>query len=189
MKEVKHNEISDEELVKLYLETQKERFFDLIYNRYSGKVYAKCISLLKDEVNAADALQEVFIKIILKLSKFKGNSKLSTWIYAITYNHCIDLVRRKKRLSTTLEEDIEKYDDVEDEIDDAEILETNISRLRTVLDKMKIVDKSILLMKYQDGMSIKEISGTFDKSESAIKMQIKRAKEKFKRMYSSMFQD
>ena len=188
MIENKHSEISDEEVVALYLDTQKERYFDIIYERYSGKVYAKCISLLKNEVNAADALQEIFIKIILKLANFRGHSKLSTWIYAITYNHCIDLVRKKKRIHVSYEENIEKYDDI-DEVADSEILETNISRLKEVLDELRIEDKSILLMKYQDSMSVKDISENFEKSESAIKMQIKRAKEKFRRVYKSLYND
>ena len=189
MKEIKHSELSDEDVVELYLKTQKEKYFDVLYQRFSGKVFAKCISLLKDEVNAADALQEIFMKIILKLSNFSGKSKLSTWIYAITYNHCIDLVRKNNRRSVQLEGEIEKFDEPIEDVDDSVILETHISRLKEVLDDMKIEDKSILLMKYQDGMSIQEISDNFNKSESAIKMQIKRAKEKFRKKYTTLYTD
>lgn len=189
MKGIKHSELSDEEVVSLYLKYQKETYFDMLYRRYANKVYAKCISLLKDEVNAMDALQEIFMKIILKLSNFSGKSKLSTWIYAITYNHCIDVVRKRKRSETTLEEDIEKYDNIEEEIEDSVILETKIERLEVVLDEIRIEEKSILLMKYQDDMSIKEIADNFNKSESAIKMQIKRAKEKFRKTYLSLYKD
>ena len=185
---IKHSELSDEEIVERYLATQKDEYFDLLYKKYSGKVYAKCISLLKDEVNARDAVQEIFIKLVLTLSKFKGRSKLSTWIYAVSYNYCIDQVRKQKKNKITYEEKIENFD-VEDEVEDSVLLDTNVKRLKIVLGKLNITDKSILLMKYQDSMSIIEISENFNKSESAIKMQIKRAKEKFRRKYSDLYQD
>lgn len=180
--------MSDEEIVQHYLSTQKEVYFDLLYNKYSNKVYAKCISLLKNEVDARDAVQEIFIKIVLTLSRFSGRSKLSTWIYAISYNYCIDQVRKQKKNKLVLDEKIENRD-VIDDVDDAVIKETNVKRLKEVLDELNIMDKSILLMKYQDGMSIQDISESFNKSESAVKMQIKRAKEKYIKKYSEMYSD
>ena len=185
---IKHNELSDEEVVQLYLSTQREEYFDILYNKYSAKVYAKCISLLKSEVDAMDAVQEIFIKILLTLSRFSGRSKLSTWIYAISYNYCIDQVRKRQKSRVSLDEKIESRDIVDD-IDDAVIKETNLQRLKVVLEEMNIMDKSILLMKYQDSMSIQDISEAFDKSESAIKMQIKRAKEKYLKIYNSKYTD
>ncbi len=180
--------MSDEEIVQQYLSTQKEVYFDLLYNKYSNKVYAKCISLLKNEVDASDAVQEIFIKIVLTLARFSGRSKLSTWIYAISYNYCIDQVRKKKKNRLVYDEKIEDRD-VIDDVDDSVIKETNVKRLKEVLDELNIMDKSILLMKYQDNMSIQDISESFNKSESAVKMQIKRAKEKYIKIYSEKYSD
>ena len=77
--------------------------------------------------------------------------------------------------------------DVEDDIEDAFLLEMNVKRLKIILEEIPTSDKSILLMKYQDEMSIKEIGQILDKSESAIKMKIKRAKQKFKKTYNEKF--
>lgn len=74
----------------MYLKYQSEQCFSLLYNRYVKKVYAKCISILKEESLARDATQEIFLKIFLNLIRFEEKARFSTWVYAITYNYCID---------------------------------------------------------------------------------------------------
>ncbi len=182
--------ISDEEAVDLYLKTQDQKCFDLLYSRYSSKIFGKCISILKDEEKAEDATQEIFVKILLNLSKFSGKSKFSTWIYSITYNYCIDSIRKRKKDKSVLVEDLaNQHDTADDGLEDQFLLELNVKRLKIILDKIPVTDKSILLMKYQDELSIKEISEVLVKSESAIKMKIKRAKQKFKKVYKENYKD
>lgn len=182
-------DLTDEEVVSRYIATQKMTYFNIIYRKYSGKIFGKCISLLKNEEMANDAVQDIFMKIILNMSKFNEKSKFSTWIYSITYNYCIDVIRSKKKLQMFVGDgDIEKYDKPED-IDDAFLLEKSVSRLKIILNKIPVADKAILLMKYQDELSIKEISRMIDKSESAVKMKLKRAKQKFKNVYSDNYKD
>ncbi len=180
---------NDEDIVRLYLDTQKDLYFSILYKKYSPKVYAKCITMLKSEMEAQDALQDIFLKLLSKLSKFGEKSKFSTWLFAITYNHCIDVVRKKKRLPLTQDDDDYDLPDPTEEVSDAYILEVKLNELKTVLDVLRVEDKSILLMKYQDGMKIEEIAEAMDKSQSAVKMKIKRAKEKFKLKYQELFSD
>lgn len=180
--------ISDEDVVKEYLKTQNVAYFDILYKRYSGKIFGKCISLLKDEEDAEDSVQEIFMKILLNLAKFSGRSRFSTWIYSITYNYCIDRIRRRKKDPSYLVEDMSNHD-VPEDVNDAFLLEMEIGRLKNVLEEIPVKDKSVLLMKYQDEMSIKEIGETLDKSESAIKMKIKRAKQKFKKVYKEIYKE
>ena len=181
--------MSDEDVIKEYLATQNSAYFDILYKRYSGKIYGKCISLLKDEAKAADATQEVFMKILINLSKFSGKSKFSTWIYSITYNFCIDMIRRTKKDPSLLVEDMESKYDQEEDVEDVYLLEMKVKRLKIILEEIPIMDKSILLMKYQDEMSIKEISEITKKSESAVKMKIKRAKQKFRKTYKEIYKE
>lgn len=178
--------MSDEEIVQEYLVTQRSHLFDVLYKRYSGKVFGKCISLLKNEEAAEDAVQEIFMKILFNLSKFSGRSKFSTWLYSITYNFCIDTIRKQKKNLSTAVDDIENYD-VVDDVEDSFLMEMNIERLKVILGEIPTDDKSILLMKYQDELSIKEIGDILDKSESAIKMKIKRAKQKFKKVHNDFY--
>ncbi len=181
--------VTDEELVDLYLETQNVAYFNLIYKRFSGKVFGKCLSLLKSESDAEDATQDVMMKILLNLSKFSGRSRFSTWIYSITYNYCIDFIRKKKKDPSIYVDDFIENLDVQEEVDDRFLMEMNVKRLKVILEVIPIADKSILMMKYQDEMSIREIGGILEKSESAIKMKIKRAKQKFKKTFKEKYKD
>jgi RNA polymerase sigma-70 factor (ECF subfamily) len=179
--------MEDLTVIHSYLETQASQCFTILYERYAGKIYSKCISMLRDEALAQDATQEVFTKIFLNLAKFGGKSKFSTWIYSITYNYCIDYIRRTKKKKDLFSDEIEKVPDVVDEIPDKELLEMEVMQLKKVLEVLPPDDTAILMMKYQDGMSIKEIGEVIGKTESAIKMRIKRAKEKARLIKAELF--
>jgi RNA polymerase sigma-70 factor (ECF subfamily) len=183
-----HAKMGDLEVIHVYLDAQTSRCFNLLYQRYSAKIYAKCLTLLSDTAKAEDATQEIFTKIFMNLSRFNEKSKFSTWIYSITYNFCIDYIRKNKKEKAIFSGEIERAPDLaEDNIPDKELLELNLKELKAVLDSMKAGDRAILLMKYQDGVSIRDIAAFFDKSESAIKMQIKRAKERARKIRATDF--
>ncbi len=182
-----------------YLGTQNHAQFSLLYDRYCTRVYSKCLSLLKNESLAEDALQDIFMKIFLNLANFNFQSQFSTWVYSVTYNYCIDFLRRQRKerdIFADTEFDADATDgnptqaglkrDITDDIDDAVMREMNMVHLATVLERIAADDKMILLMKYQDELSIKEICDIIDKSESAVKMQLKRAKHRAKQIYESI---
>ncbi len=185
----KRNSLSDEEVIAEYLKSQNPYYFDILYNRYSAKIFGKCLTLLRDEFKAQDATQDIMMKILLNLNKFSGNSKFSTWVYSITYNFCIDSIRKAKKDKSILMDDVSMLSDVEDEVSDKFLLEIKLERLKKILEMINVEDKSILLMKYLDGLSIKDIASIKDKSESAIKMKIKRAKEKFMKVYRKQYKN
>ena len=140
--------MKDSEVIHSYLETQASRCFGLLYERYASKILSKCISLLKDEMMAEDATQEIFTKIFLNLSRFGEKSKFSTWVYSITYNYCIDFLRRKKKQKHIFSDEMEKAPDLADEeISDKVLFEMELGQLKVVLDNIPPGDQAILLMK------------------------------------------
>lgn len=178
----------DLEVINKYLETQASRCFRVLYSRYASKIYGKCLSILKDEALAEDATQEIFMKIFTNLSRFEEKAKFSTWIYSITYNYCIDYLRRKQKKDNLFTDDeVENASDVADDVSDQMMVEMEIKQLKSVLEGLPADDRTILLMKYQDEMSIKEMAEILGKSESAVKMKIKRAKEKAQRLRDELF--
>lgn len=189
MQQVNLSKLSDRELVELYLDDQKQLYFSMLYSRYADKVYGKCLSMLKDSMLAEDAAQEIFTKIFLKLATFNDKAKFSTWLYSITYNFCIDLIRKQKREYNVLSADDENAAEIADniaDVSDSEFLEMNLTKLGRALDQIPVEDKAVLLMKYQQGIPIKELTQITNKSESAIKMQLKRAKQKVKKYYDTI---
>lgn len=174
---------TDNALVEEYLLTQHMAYFDELYKRYSNKVYFKCYSLLGDYSQAEDATQEIFLKVVLSLAGFNKKSKFSTWLYSITYNFCIDELRRlKKNKMVFVEESDMQGEPTEDEEDNL-TNEANLVALQATLDVIDEADRAILIMKYQDKMMVKDIADILSLSESAVKMRLKRAKEKFKKIF------
>ena len=171
---------TDEQLVALFIETQKNLYFEQLYDRYSDKVYRKCLSFVKDDAKAEDFTHDVFLKLALNLSSYKETAKFSTWLYSITYNYCIDQTRISKKYS---EVKLDENFDVPDDDDDSEMAELEAQKLNKAMKQIMPEEKSILMMKYQDDLSIKEISDSLDISESAVKMRLLRAKEKLRKVY------
>jgi RNA polymerase sigma-70 factor (ECF subfamily) len=183
-----NKELTDVQVVRLYLETQRPDYFSILYRRYAPKVFGKCISILRDGDEARDAVQDIFVKIMLNLGNFGEKSQISTWIYSITYNYCIDQIRKRKKEKTLFSEDIERAPDVpEDDVPDEFLMEMDVKHLKVVMENLPTGDRMVLLMKYHDDMSIKEIADITNKTESAIKMQIKRAKHKAQLLFAKMF--
>jgi len=181
--------ISDDELVRKYQKTSNSKYFDILYQRHNSKVYGKCLSMLNNEAMSKDALQDIFLKVLLNISNFNFKSKFTTWVYSITYNHCIDIIRKEGKLKFEKEEFALHTNDIDenDTYAEEELLKIKVHKLELVLDSIPVKDKAMLLMKYQGGMSIKDMCIILNKSESAVKMRLKRAKEKSLRKYRELF--
>lgn len=72
--------------------------FRRIVRHYDDRLRALAFRLLEDRDAMDDALQEAYVKAFRSLNSFKGNSSLGTWLYRITYNSCIDELRRRERV-------------------------------------------------------------------------------------------
>ncbi|RFS15714.1 RNA polymerase sigma factor [Emticicia sp. C21] len=173
--------VADEELVRMYIETQRNVYFEELYDRYVDKVYRKCLSFVKNEAQAEDFTHDIFLRLVLKLGSFKEHAKFSTWLYSITYNYCMDQVRQTKRQAEVA---LDENFDLADDGYDLELVEMQSQGLKKALQKIDPDERAILLMKYQDDFSIKEIAETFKISESAVKMRLMRTKEKLKKIYT-----
>lgn len=184
----KVTDLTDSEVIARFRLVQDQAYFSVLYRRYAPKVFAKCYSMLSDDGLARDATQDIFIKILTNLSKFNEQSSFSTWLYSITYNYCIDVIRKKKKLQVLYTEDVSKIrNEADDDISESILLEMKQERLVKVMELLPPGDKAILLMKYIDDLSIKDIADALEKTESAIKMQIMRAKLKAQSIHDEQF--
>jgi RNA polymerase sigma-70 factor, ECF subfamily len=187
-KEDLHVHLSDEELVKQIVADNDPMLFGKLYDRYAKMVYNKCYGFAKSEDEAEDLTQDVFLQLFIKLRTFKGKSKFSTWLYSFTYNFCANYVNRNKQLkirdkSVQVENSEHK---LTEEVPDESLYEMKADKLKKALEHISPEEKSILLLKYQDGASIKELVGLMDIGESAVKMRLKRAKERLLEIYNTL---
>jgi RNA polymerase sigma factor (sigma-70 family) len=186
MRTKSYNESRDEEIVKEITRNDKTFLFEILYNRYYSKILDKSYSLVKNGELAADLTRDILSKVYEKLKSYKGNSSFSSWIYSITYNHCIDFLREKKKLhypDWNMQNDLPE---IIDEVEDDNTL-LNYDRLLKLLDLIHTEEKALLVMKYQDELSLKEISEALRISESAAKMRIKRAKARLLYLYKNLY--
>ncbi|MEM5566892.1 RNA polymerase sigma factor [Psychroserpens sp. AS72] len=180
--------LSDEDLVSAIVKTNDTMLFEVLYDRFATLVYNKCYGFAKDGDEAKDLTQDIFLKLFVKLASFKGNSKFSTWLYAFTYNHCVNYVTRNT--AKKFEKQSVDYADIEnisEDVDDSsDFTDMRVDKLKNALELVSPDEKMILLLKYHDNLTIKEIESVLGVGESAVKMRIKRAKDKLLTVYNNL---
>lgn len=137
--------------------------------------------MLSNATQAEDAAQEVFIKAYQALAKFRGNAAFSTWLYRISANHCMDLLRKSGRRKTEswdalLERDGEKIEAFFSVPPEAHGLEQK-EILAQFLSFLSEKARTIFLLREMQGMSYQEIAETLECSVDAVKGQLKRARQ------------
>lgn len=171
--------LTDEELVRLIVSTKDAVYYGMLYDRYANHVYNRCLRFIPQKEEAQDLTHDLFIKMYYKLSSFEHRSSFSTWLYTFTYNFCLNHLNRKYNGKKEKEQ---AWDDQLDneafEISDSDIMALKSEKLAKAMDCIDTADKLILLMKYQDEFTIKEISESLNIGESAVKMRINRAKKR-----------
>lgn len=179
--------LTDEALVEAIVKTNDTLLFEVLYDRYATMVYNKCYGFANGVDEAKDLTQDVFLRVFVKLGSFKGKSKFSTWLYAFTYNHCVNYVTRntaKKIEKKSVSSD--SIENIGEDVDSTrEFQSMRVEKLKKVMDLISPEEKMILLLKYQDNLTIKELSESLDIGESAVKMRLKRAKEKLVQKYEN----
>jgi len=177
-------QLSDEEIVKRIRIKKDTELYSQLFKRYYSKVLDKCYSLTQNRELAEEFTGDILSKAYEKLDSYKGNASFSSWLYSVTYNHCIDYLREKKKLhypdwngSNDLPEIIdESYDDTR---------EMSYDNLMNLLDRLHTEEKALIMMRYFDEMPLQQIAEALRVTESAAKMRLKRAKARLLFMYKS----
>lgn len=174
--------IKDEELIHMYLSTRQNQYFETLYQRYSNKVYRRCFSLTKCSAKAEDYMHDIFIRVHSNLGNFKARSTFSTWLYSISYNYCMDQIRQSQRLTMVMiDEDMEHY--IADEVE-SDHREEQIQTLNMAIKTVSSNEAMLLKLKYEEDLDIKEIAEKFNLKDSAVKMRLKRTRDKIRSHYT-----
>lgn len=186
MKNFKSLTIRDEEIVSKIQIENKTELFEILYHRYRKKVLDKCYSLVKNKPLAEELTEDIFSKTFEKISSFKNMSSFSSWLYSLTYNHCIDYLRFKKKLHYP---DWNREHEIPEIVDESEedLNEINYENLLVIFEMIHPEEKALILMKYQDNLSMKQIGESLRISEDATKMRLKRARARVVYLYKEKF--
>ncbi|MEQ8189102.1 MAG: sigma-70 family RNA polymerase sigma factor [Candidatus Eremiobacterota bacterium] len=167
--DVQHDELNDEYLIKEFHNGKSDNF-SILFQRHYIMIFNLSIRMLGNYEEAEDVTQDVFIKAYKHLNNFKGQSSFKTWIYKIGSTTCIDVIRKKKSLWNYLSKITEIK---EHESEDKEWVQD-------VLNSLPERQRLLLIMKYIQDFSSKEIAEILNSTEGSIKVQICRARENFK---------
>ena len=179
--------LTDLEIVDIIIKTQNTQYFGELYDRYITKVLNKCIGFSNSIEEAEDLAQDVFILAYTKINTFKVQISFRQWLFVLTYNFCVNYVNRNT--NKKIEKNSVELNDSNElliEVDDNSLFQLREKQLEKALNIIKPDDKIILLLKYQDDLSIKDIANAMDLNESAIKMRLKRAKSRLVQAYNKL---
>ncbi|MFZ4058251.1 MAG: RNA polymerase sigma factor [Ferruginibacter sp.] len=162
--------------------------FEQLVAQYSDMVYNTALSMLQQQQDAEDVTQEVFVKVYQSMGKFSGNAQISTWIYRITVNQCIDVEKKKNRkkrfsgvlqfFSSALNDSVHVADFHHPGIalekkEDAAILFKALQQLNTK-------QRMVFVLNKLEGLKAKEIAEIMQASATAIESLLARANKQLK---------
>lgn len=154
--------------------------FTILVNRYKDLVFTLSLRMIKNREEAEEVAQDTFIKIFKSLSKFKGDSKFSTWIYKITYNTCLDRLKKNKRQQYTVaideytEHQIKTLDNALDKIEEQE----KQLAIKNCLELLPSEDSFMLTLYYFEELSLDEISKITGLKPNNVKVKLFRSRKK-----------
>ncbi|GAB4005970.1 RNA polymerase sigma factor [Spirosoma migulaei] len=177
--------LTDEEMIRQYLTSRPNQCFETLYNRYVNKVYRRCLSMTKDTDKAEDFTQDIFLKVFDKLDGFQERSSFSTWLYSIAFNYCSDQLRKAKRFHFAPIEDGLQQDIPDTE--DSQYHEETLLLVKQVMASLSESEQTLLQLKYEQELSIDEIAKVYKINPSAVKMRLKRSRDKIHRLYLKQY--
>ena len=161
-----------------------ENSFRYMVNQHRQTVVNVCYRIMLNTEDAEDIAQEVFVEVFFSIKKFRGSSKLSTWIHRIAVSKCLDEIKkrsRKKRIATfgksTGLDEVVHWLSGNDFADSRIIHSEELEKLNIALNKLPENQRIALALSKIEGLSNTEISEILEKSVSSIDSMVFRAKQ------------
>jgi RNA polymerase sigma-70 factor, ECF subfamily len=158
--------------------------FALLVARYQRPLFNAAYRVLGNIDDAGDVTQAVFLKIAQRIDEYDSRSKFFSWIYRITLNEAIDLLRRNRR-EEPLDENTElpaaEGDGPESRYWHAQIAD----RIQRALMRLKVDDRALLTLKHFSGCSYREIGEILELEEKTVKSRLFEARQRL----SALLQD
>ncbi|MDL2213154.1 sigma-70 family RNA polymerase sigma factor [Bacteroides sp. OttesenSCG-928-D19] len=154
-----------------------EREFLSVIREYERVIYKVCYLYATKNAPLNDLYQEVVLNVWKAFTKFRGESKISTWIYRIALNTCITFLRKEKNIPeiVMLSTEENRISEEEDE------LQQMLRELYALINQLGQLDKSIILL-YLEEKSYEEIAEITGLTVTNVATKLSRIKEKLRKM-------
>lgn len=158
--------------------------FEELVKLHEKNVYNLALKLLRNREDALDAAQDAFLKAWIGLKSFRGDSKFSAWLYRLTYNTCLDIIRKSKKgeiISLTSENEDETDFEIRDDKPTPEEYAEKQEMRETVREAVSSLHeeyRQIIIMREFTGLSYSEIAVMTGLNEGTVKSRISRGRQK-----------
>ncbi len=181
----------------MQLFTASEKAFRDFIKEHQPRVYNTALNILQNTEDAEEITQDVFVEAFNKAHTFKGESQVSTWLYRITTNKCIDHLRSKKRkkrfafLTQLFHESGEPISDASDFVHPGIVAENRekAAILYKAIDQLPETQKVAFLLSETDGLSYAEISEIVGTSVSSIESLLFRARKNLRKILADVYKN
>ncbi len=171
-KSINYDELTDQELVKVYQKKSDQRAFRTLLDRHKNKIYSYIYSMVGRADVSNDIFQETFTKVITKLDDtYNEQGKWIAWVMRIAHNATIDYLRKQKRfidVNSNTEDNDDFYERLPDEklVDAEESLELEEAKdsLMKHISKLPEEQRQVVMLRHYYEMSFKEIAELTDVS-------------------------
>ncbi|MFP4498981.1 MAG: RNA polymerase sigma factor [Vulcanimicrobiota bacterium] len=178
-----YSKISDEKLLNLSQSGDYKAFEEFV-RRYEDRIYRLGLKMLHSPQDAEDILQKTFLTVYEKMDQFRGESKVSTWVYRIATNHALMKLRKeKKKITTSLSSPVNGNEDLfpqlEDESTDiSKALEQKemVKKLERAISELPDIYRLVFILRDVEGFSNKEVAKMLNLTVPAVKSRIFRAR-------------
>lgn len=159
----------------------EKRFIQLI-NEHQGLIHKVCIMYESDRDIRNDLFQEIVLQLWRSFSGFRGESKITTWMYRIALNTAISGYRKQTRLVKT--EDLRDLHFNLSEPNTAEAAEENVQRLHQAIHQLSEIERAMIMMALEE-IPYEEIAETIGITQNNVRVRMNRIREKLRKLMSA----
>ena len=189
MKAEKYNHITDHELLQNYRADHISDWLGILLQRYTLLLLGVCMKYLKNEEEAKDSVQQIFLKVIQELQKYNVDY-FKSWLYMVAKNHCLMKLRDKQnKISAELTEKLMAAP--EEETDWQKMMETDqvMELMEESLSELNYEQKECVHLFYLQKKSYQEISESTGFSMLQVKSYIQNGKRNLKLLVEKKLKD
>jgi RNA polymerase sigma factor (sigma-70 family) len=175
------------------LKNGDEKAFEALVAAYRDRVYNTTLGFVQNEHDAEELTQDVFIKVYRKIEGFKGESKLSTWLYRIAVTQSIDFLRKKKRQKrgSFLTSLFGKQETGEPDFHHPGVVaeqKENASVLFFAVRQLPEQQQTAFLLQKMEGLSQQQVAEVMNTTESSVESLLHRAKTNLRKLLNDYYQ-
>lgn len=172
--------------------------FKQLYELFKGRVYNTCLSHLQSVEEAEEAVQDVFVEVHRSATEYKAQSSVSTWVYRITVNKCIDRLRyrnRQKRFAVITgmfsKSTGALLHDTPEFMHPGIVYENRerAAKLFAAIRQLPENQQSAFILKQVEGLPQREVAEIMGMTEKAIESLLQRAKANLRRILGDMYNE